>query len=130
MRWASGSSKGKTTRLEGRGLGRGDTGESTQKNPLGSEVALSRSLEWEGAGLERLLPFLWGSGFQKWPCAYLIPSQETIGERLLVIRHCEEFPLSFNSHSHPGIKEDHLHFTAEETEAWRADVTCPQSQSR
>lgn len=130
MRWASGSSKGKTTRLEGRGLGRGDTGESKQKNPLGSEVALSRSLDWEGAGLERLLPFLWGSGFQKWPCAPLIPSQETVGECLLAIRHCEEFPLPFNSHSHPGIKEDHFHFTEEEIEARRASVTCPQSQSR
>lgn len=46
--------------------------------------SLSRSLDWEGAGLERLLPSLGGPGSLERPCAssqqILIPSQEQLAK--------------------------------------------------
>lgn len=88
-----------------RGAGQGDTGESKQKNPLGSEVALSRSLDWEGAGLERPPPSLWGIWISEVALCFLPEvsdshSRDSCRMSTDYLTLQREFPLPLNSHGH------------------------------
>lgn len=107
--------QGNSPRLEGRGLGRGDTGRQKAEKSSGLRSVCWGAAFPTGARIsEVVLVLLQSNSDSQWRYICWMSTVNQILQR--------EFPLPFNSHSHPGVKHYCPHFTEEETEAQRANV--------